>query len=202
MTKRRAFGTVFITAGALLLAAALGLTVWNQIENFRAGSASASSLSELSKIAEDHSPSDDGDAPFPSEATADGEMETAEVDSLSYIGYLSFPSLGLELPVQADWNYDLLNYSPCRYYGSVYTDDLIIAAHNYRNHFGRLDNLNIGDEVIFISVSGVRYNYRVAAFETIFGEDVDAMLSGGYDLTLYTCTLGGYDRITVRCEKI
>lgn len=31
--------------------------------------------------------------------------------------------------------------------------------------------------------------------------DVEEMLSGGWALTLFTCTLGGRTRVTVRCEE-
>lgn len=52
-----------------------------------------------------------------------------------YIGYLSIPSIGLALPVMKQWSYAGLKIAPGRYSGSLYTDDLVIAGHNYNRHF-------------------------------------------------------------------
>lgn len=200
MNKRKGLSIALMIFGALLLAAALGLTALNQIEDHRACSTAASALEKLSQTAHENSANNKDTVPML--PFANGDMKTIEIDSHIFIGYLSFPSLQLELPVQKNWDYNLLDYSPCRYYGSLYTGDLVIAAHNYQSHFGHLDDLNIGDEVIFISVDGIRYSYRVCVLETVSGDDVGTMLAGGYALTLYTCTLSGRDRLTVRCERI
>ena len=37
--------------------------------------------------------------------------------------------------------------------------------------------------------------------EVIDGTDIDGMISGGWDLSLYTCTYGGEARFTVRCDR-
>lgn len=61
--------------------------------------------------------------------------------------------------------------------------------------------LNIGDSVNFTDMDGNVHSYRVAALETLAPEDVDGMLSGDWNLTLFTCTLGGKSRVTVRCTE-
>ena len=66
------------------------------------------------------------------------EMTEVEIDGYAYIGYLSVPKLELELPVMADWDYTRLRIAPCRYTGSIRGEDLVIMAHNYDSHFGRL----------------------------------------------------------------
>lgn len=70
------------------------------------------------------------------------EMTEVEIDGYYYIGYISIPALGMELPVMSDWSYPQLNISPCRYAGSTKTDDLVIAGHNYTRHFGGIKNLS------------------------------------------------------------
>ncbi|MCI6909376.1 MAG: sortase, partial [Clostridiales bacterium] len=64
------------------------------------------------------------------------EMPETAVDGASYIGVLRIPALGLSLPVIGEWSDDGAKLAPCRYAGSAYTDDLVIAGHNYRTHFG------------------------------------------------------------------
>lgn len=123
------------------------------------------------------------------------------IDGNTYIGYLTIPALNLELPVMSKWNYKRLRIAPCRYTGSVQTDDLVIAAHNYARHFGSLSKLSEGDEVYFTDADGVLSIYEVVLVETLGPTDVIDMIDGEYDLTLFTCTYGGKSRVTVRCER-
>ena len=130
------------------------------------------------------------------------EMQMPEVKVLGdgYIGVLSIPALGLELPVMSEWNYPNLRKAPCRYVGSAYLDNLVICAHNYDRHFGRIKSLAIGDKVVFTDTDGNVFNYHVAEQE-ILRPYASAEMKTGWDLTLFTCTIGGRTRVTVRCEK-
>lgn len=101
----------------------------------------------------------------------------------------------------SQWSYPKLKKSPCRYRGSVYKDDLVIAAHNYRTHFGRIKDLSEGDEVIFTDIDGNIFYYEVALLEILAPNAVVEMESSEWDLTLFTCTLGGASRVTVRCKR-
>ena len=118
-----------------------------------------------------------------------------------YIGYLSIPALGLELPVMSEWDYNRLNIAPCRYSGSTKTDDLVIAAHNFAQHFGGLSGLTGGEQVIFVDMDNVVSTYTVVAVEILAPTAVEEMTNGEYDLSLYTCTYGGRSRVTVRCDR-
>ncbi|NLD88289.1 MAG: sortase [Clostridiales bacterium] len=128
------------------------------------------------------------------------EMPAETVDDNSYIGVLEIPDLKLVLPVISEWSYPRLKIAPCRYMGSAYTNDLIISAHNYGSHFGKLKNLRAGDNVTFTDMDGNVFRYEVVELETLKATDVEEMESGDWDLTLFTCTVGGQNRITVRCE--
>lgn len=130
-----------------------------------------------------------------------GSVYTAAVNGYSYLGYLTIPALNLELPVMTDWSYSRLKIAPCRYYGLHHTDNMVIAAHNYKRHFGYISSLEIGDKVIFTDMQGVPIVYYVALIETLDPYDIDGMIETGWDLTLFTCTYGGANRVTVRCER-
>lgn len=127
------------------------------------------------------------------------EMPTQEIDGHDYIGVLEIPKLELSLPVMAEWSYPKFKKAPCRYVGSAYTGDMIIAAHNYERHFGKIKTLELGDVVRFTDVEGNVFNYAVSGFETLGKTDVNQMEAGEWDLTLFTCTPGGAKRVTVRC---
>lgn len=168
----------------MILAAGL-LLLNNQHQAEAAGQAAAAVFAEMQQTA----PAD----------TAIGEEPTVEIDGLSYVGTISIPAIDRELPVLTQWNAADAQKAPCRYTGSVLTDDLIIAGHNYTSHFGRLDRLKPGDEVIFTNAAGIAYRYQVADQEIIRGTDTDAMQAGEWPLTLFTCNYDGTMRITVRC---
>ena len=103
-------------------------------------------------------------------------------------------------PVLTDWSYAKLKKAPCHYYGSYYEKDFVIAAHNYKAHFGRLSELQAGDVVVFTDVSGTAHYYEVVILETLPKNATKEMITSGFDLSLYTCTLGGGSRVTVRCN--
>ncbi|MGN0629795.1 MAG: sortase [Ruminococcus sp.] len=122
------------------------------------------------------------------------------VKEIPCMGVISIPSLGIELPVIADWSYSDLRVAPCRYYGSIQGGDMVIAAHNYRSHFGRISELHSGDEIIFTDGDGLQHKYSVVQSEIISGNDRESMIthSDQWDITLFTCTLSGASRVTVR----
>lgn len=121
-----------------------------------------------------------------------------------YLGYITIPSLGLELPIMDELTKKNLKKSPCHYVGSIADGDLIIAGHNYNSHFGRLKELTYGDEIYITSVDGSVYQYEVTQSEIVNGSDVPSMKSGSdsWDLTLFTCTLSGKSRVTVRAVRV
>ena len=132
---------------------------------------------------------------------ADLEMKETEVDGYTYIGVLSIPKLGLELPVMAGWDYVRLKVAPCRYRGTVLGNDLVLMAHNYRSHFGRIDQLVHGDTVCFTDMNGIATVYSVVGRDVLAPDAVEEMTAGHFDLTLFTCTYGGQSRVTVYCDR-
>ena len=194
-------GTILMTIGLLLLAAALFLAGYNIWDEHRAEGSAQQVLDQL--VSETPQP----EPPAPEEPTPEYilhpemDMPTVEIDGSRYIGRVTIPALGLELPVMSQWSYPNLKIAPCRYQGSAYTGDLIIAGHNYRTHFGPLKNLGVGDTVLFTDADGNQFRYTVAQVENLAKTAVEEMAEGDWDLTLFTCTLGGQTRVTVRCVE-
>lgn len=192
---RRKFGSICICLGTALVLAALSLFLWNRYEDAKAGDAVDRTLAQMQEKV-----TDAAEAGL-SGLDPDGEMTEVEIDGYSYIGYIQIPSLGLELPVMADWSYPQLKLSPCRYSGSTKTDNLVIAAHNYVSHFGPIKHLKVGDSVYFTDMDGVVSSYEVAETDILSPFAVEEMTDSGYALTLFTCSYGGTNRVTVRCER-
>lgn len=196
-------GTILILLGAVLILSALSLALWNHAEDQMAGSQSANALDQL----RDHvsaavltgAPEISSETTLPK--TRPSEMETITMDGYEYIGYLAIPALELELPVMAQWDYARLQIAPCRESGSTTTNDLVIAAHNFDSHFGRLRQLQPGDMVTFTEVDGFLNSYCVETCQILQPEQVEDVLLSGYDLVLYTCTKGGTTRVVLYCNR-
>ena len=195
--SKRCIGLVMMIIGILTVAAGFGLIGYNLWDNYRAGIWADAVLDVIIRHREE-TEMDPDELPL----NSDRELSALEVDGHRYIGTVSIPVIDVTLPVQEDWSLAQLKTSPCRYMGSPYQGDLIICAHNYATHFGRLKNLLSGDEVLFTDVEGNEFCYTVAELETLAGTAVEEMENGTWDLTLFTCTLGGKTRVTVRCEML
>ena len=206
-------GAFLVAMGVVLILSALLLFACNLREDIRAGQEAESLLTDVQAViaAQAAPPTAAPSVPAstepaqettgPTEPPPDPEMPTVYLGGYDYLGYLALPTLGLELPVMASWDYPRLKISPCRQFGSTRTDDLVIAAHNYGTHFGRLKELSPGDAVTFTDMEGVVNSYQVASIQTLSPDDVDAVQNSGYPLVLYTCTPGGQTRVTVFCTR-
>ena len=189
-------GTVWINAGLLLIAAALFLSVYNEWESREARNSARQVIAQLC----DALPTEAGEPTTLPDVRR--EMPVKTINGRDYIGVLSIPSLELELPVISQWDYPALKVAPCRYSGSLYQDNLIICAHNYASHFGKLKELQPGDTVLFTDMDEHVVTFQVVERETLNPMDTEGMEAGDWDLTLFTCTIGGQTRVTIRLERV
>ena len=195
----------------MLLAAALFLTSYNLWSDARASVSANMVLEQLNPDIQENTgmslptlPSGESleEAYIPDYIlNPEMDMPEEEVDGQKYIGVLRIPALSLELPVISGWSYSGLKESPCRYVSSAYLNNMVIVAHNYFSHFGHLKNLSQGDEITFTDVDGNMFRYEVIEFETLSPFAIEEMTGGNWDLTLFTCTVGGQYRVTVRCVR-
>lgn len=205
-------GSVLITIGLLLMAAALCLGLYNLQENRRAGEHANDTVEQLQALMPTEPsqtveteivPSDPGEQEIPDYVLDPGRaMPVQNIYGYNYIGMLEIPSLGLLLPVMEEWDYTRLQIAPCRYSGSPYMGNLVIAAHNYPAHFGNLHTLSEGDEITFTDMERNVFTYQVVAIEALQPTAVEDMTAGEFDLSLFTCTVGGNSRVTVRCDIV
>ena len=191
---RKWIGVICVFLGVLCILSAIGFVAYNRWEDMNAKDVAQDFLEDVQSIINE----EQSEQPL----LNDTKMATVEVDGYDCIGILSVPVLDLELPVLTDWSYAKLKKAPCHYFGSYYEKDFVIAAHNYKSHFGRLSKLQAGDIVVFTDVSGTVHYYEVVILETLPKNATKEMITSGFDLSLYTCTLGGGSRVTVRCNAV
>lgn len=200
---RKSPGILCIVIGGVLLLAALGLYGYNRYEDAQAGAEAQIVVQDLEqKLEQTVSKAASTETSSDSEEMLSPELPVVMLDGYDYIGVISIPAIDIKLPVMSNWSYPKLKISPCREFGSSRTDDLVIAAHNYESHFGKLGSVSVGDNVIFTDMDGVENHYIVQKTDILQPTDVDAVEHSGYDLVLYTCTYGGKTRITVFCDRI
>ena len=201
--NKRKPGTWLMAGGLLLIAAALLLTGYNLWDEWRAGQTAQQVLEQMPEPPEHEEPSaGNGELEIPDYLlNPDMEMPTVEIDGNAYIGTLDIPRLNISLPIMGEWSDAKLKTAPCRFAGSCYEGGFVIAGHNYRTHFGPLDRLAPGDRVVFTCVDGSAFEYEVVELQVLAPTAAEEMTDDGWDLSLFTCTLGGQTRLTVRCEK-
>ena len=215
--KRKSLQYGLIAFGTLMLLGAAGLTGYNFWDMNRAAQVSEVSLNYLAEAIPDETrlatdftsqklaqlDNSDPEVEVPYYVlNPDIEMPQVQIDGVDYIGIVDIPGLELELPVITQWSNTNGKLAPCRYAGSAYRNDLVICAHNYLGHFGNLSDVSLGDTVHFTDAEGNRFDYQVLEVEILPGTAVEDMVSGDWDLTLFTCTTGGRTRLTVRCQRI
>lgn len=186
----RKWGILLMIIGVLLIAAAAGLVVYNRTEDLRAGREVALVLTQLEEATSEtllKSP--------------DANMPMISVEGMDYIGTLKAERVGMDVPVLAHWDEEDAWQAPCRYFGSAYDDSLVVCGHNMWSHFAPLMSMEIGDEVTFTDVNGNTIIYEVIQIYNLGPKEIEAMITGDWDLTLFTCTYSGVDRVTVRCIR-
>lgn len=188
-------GTVLIVLGAALILAALLLTAYNFYDEKRAEKNASDMLDKINAISSEENDGAVADYIL----NPDMAMPTVVIDGEEYVGVLSIPEIGIELPIMNECDSQKLKISPCRYSGTAYLGNMIIAGHNYRTHMRYINTLKAGDKIIFTDMDKNVFEYEVVATEIIDGYDVEGMLAeGAWDLTVFTCTYGGRKRMTVR----
>lgn len=209
--RKNKISNFFIIIGTMLLFVALFLIMFNIHQDNESGEAADLILAELKENIKDNS--ENYTTPLAEEETEVQEAQKEEIpvetlieiDGNTYIGFIAIPELSLELPVMSEWSYDNLKVSPCRYKGTAVGGDLIIAAHNYQSHFGRLKEIYNGLKIYFTDGDGKVWEYEIQQVETIDGQNIAEMEFGSadtWDLTLFTCTIGGASRVTVRAAEV
>jgi sortase A len=189
----------FIITGCVLLAIALAFTGYNIYEDLRAADDANKIISQLAFTDSSVNSAEELPAYI---LNPEMEMPVKTIEGNDYIGTLEIPAIGVTLPVICELTDSSLKIAPSRYAGSVYTDDLIIGAHNYRSHFRELRDLPVGSEVIFTDIEGNIFNFISTETETLAPTEAEALKDGDWDMTLFTCTFGGQYRIVIRCDKV
>lgn len=206
MSAAKTAGNIMTAVGSLMILSALGLMLFNIRTSDKAGNVSHDTVqSFIEYIEEIKNEENEQLSDVQGIYTGDtvhtesiNEESYFEKDEIRFSAILTVPATETELPVCSSFSMEQLRNYPCIYSGSFSENNLIIAAHNYDSHFGRLKSLQTGDEAVLTDALGNTVVYTVTETEVLPGAAVTDMKSGSWDLTLFTCDLSGKNRITVR----
>ena len=139
------------------------------------------------------------EAPEQEEIRLPKEPSLIPSDGREYYGVVEIPQLQIKLPVLSTYTDADMKTTPCVYYGCRENNDLVIVGHNYASQFGTLNDVSQDFLVYLHMPDGSVYKYKSVATESLNPDQVDEMLMGDWDLTLFTCSYSGEKRIAVRC---
>lgn len=196
---------IFILIGSFLITISIYLIISNNYREINAGKKSKVALDIIKENIDNNDETNIEETTINqinNQEEQSKEMKRTNINGYDYIGTITIPTLNLELPIMSEYDYNRLMISPCRYYGSIHTNDLIICAHSYKTHFKYLDKLKQKDLIMITDIDGNNYFYEVLEIEILNPDQVSEMINNEFDLTLYTCTNDGQKRITVRANRI
>lgn len=140
--------------------------------------------------------------------TLEYTVEPQESNS-SVIGIIKINKIDLIYSIFSTTNDELLNISVCRYAGPMPNEigNLCIAGHNYINNklFGRLNELQIGDEITIYDLSGNFINYSIYEKYETYPEDTSCTFqetNNARIVTLITCSDINSKRLIIHAKEV
>lgn len=200
MNKSKSIFNKWIILGLIFFLFALILFIYNKYDDMKAGRRSEEIVDILNKSVNDLEKID-----YSEDEIRYILMPVVKIGNYNIIGKIVIDKLDLELPIIEDWDYTKLKVSPCRFNGSVYENNMVIAGHNYNKHFGRLYELNKNDVIKFVDVEGRLFVYELLQQEVLDPAKVEKFVDNSndaWDLTLFTCNLNGNLRNTFRFKRV
>ena len=132
------------------------------------------------------------------------EKSIVPADGRDYIGIIEIEKFGIKLPVLSTYTDADMKTTPCVYNGSKENDNLVIVGHNYDSQFGDFNLLKNNENFTakLTLLDGSEYVYESKLMENLEPDQIDEMLSGDWDMTLFTCSYSGEKRITIRFDLV
>ena len=125
-------------------------------------------------------------------------------DSIIF-GTIKIPKINLEYVVFRNLNEELLKISVCKFSGEELEENgnIAIAGHNYNDErfFGKVKELEIGDEIRIEDLKGKEFIYKVSEVYETSPEDISCLEYNEKnikELTLVTCNNSNGKRIIVK----
>lgn len=176
-----------------LIAISLGFLLFSRLYARNAQAAAAVTVSRIEALLPPAAPGIPGEH-------SDPEMPALQIDGTDYAGILRFPAYGVSLPIALSWSDLRILSCPCRFYGSVYDNSMIIGGSDQQGQFDFFDRMELGDQVVVTDLLGAEFTYTTERIDRADSVDYELLASGGYPLTLFVRSAYTTDYILIRCS--
>lgn len=130
-----------------------------------------------------------------------------KIGEYKIIGKIEIPKIKVEKYILEITNEESLRKSVTKICGPKInrTGNFCIAGHNYKNTFGRLNQLENGDVIKLTDTYDRTISYKIYDIQKVNPKDISCLsqeTEGEREVTLVTCTLGAIKRIIVKAIEI
>lgn len=130
-----------------------------------------------------------------------------EYKGYKVVGKIKIPKLGIEKYILEETTEETLKVAVTKTYGPKANEigNFCISGHNYVQTFGRLKELEIGDEIILTDTYNQEVIYQVYKTYKVAPNDTSCLnqeTNGERELTLITCTLGAIKRNIIKAVEV
>lgn len=130
-----------------------------------------------------------------------------EYKGYKVVGKISIPKLEIEKYILEETSEESLKVAVTKVYGPKVNGigNFCISGHNYVQTFGRIKELEIGDEIILTDTYNREIKYQVYKSYKVYPNDTSCLsqeTNGEREVTLITCTLGAIKRNIVKAVEV
>ena len=130
---------------------------------------------------------------------SDPEMPVLQLDGQDFSALIQVPAFGVSLPVGSSWDAGRISQYPCRFWGSVYDNSLIVGGSSREGQFDFCGRLDLGYKILVTDMTGARFSYEVIRIDRRSHADPETLGEADCDLILFARDSGTLDYIIVRC---
>jgi len=130
----------------------------------------------------------------------DTAMPVLQIDGEDYAALLELPAFGLALPVADRWQGGDVIAAPSRFWGSAYTDTLVVGGKDHPGQFDFCSKIELGTVVTVTDMTGQRFTYSVARVDRAQTAESSWLLAEEFALTLFCRDTYSMQYIAVRCQ--
>lgn len=129
------------------------------------------------------------------------------IDGYKVVGQIIIPKINIEKNILEKTTKKALKKSVTKICGPEINQpgNFCIAGHNYNNIFGKINLLEIGDEIQIKDTYGRILKYQVYKKQNVLPDDTKCLSQDTYDekeITLVTCTRGAMKRVVIKAIEI
>lgn len=134
--------------------------------------------------------------------TSNPQMPVMEIDHQNFIGLIEASGYSKELPIHSSWSPNKISSYPCRFSGSVYSNNLIIGGSSDTGQFDFMKNISLNDSIYVTDFYGYKYGYLVTDIQTTTDVSAETLNSFDADLLLFAPDKYTFDYLIVCCKLL